>query len=86
MKKRITAVLVNAELIVMSLIVLIPVIWVVLSGFQTGGALGNISFSELTLDNFKRLFAETNYKLWFYNTLKIAICNTIVSVILMTIW
>ena len=37
MKKRITAVLVNAELIVMSLIVLIPVIWVVLSGFQTGG-------------------------------------------------
>lgn len=88
MKKRITAVLVNAELIVMSLIVLIPVIWVVLSGFQTGGALGNISFSELTLDNFKRLFVETNYKLWFYNTLKIAICNMIVSVILimLTAW
>ena len=70
MKKKIVAVLVNAELVFMSLIVLIPVVWIILSAFQSGNALGNISLSGLTLNNFHRLFSETNYSLWFFNTLK----------------
>ena len=56
MKKKIMAVLVNAELVFMSLIVLIPVVWIILSAFQSGNALGNISLSGLTLNNFRRLF------------------------------
>ena len=36
MKKKIVAVLVNAELVFMSLIVLIPVVWIILSAFQSG--------------------------------------------------
>lgn len=88
MKKKITAVLVNAELVIMSLIVLIPVIWIILSAFQSGNALGSIELSKLTLNNFKRLFEQTNYKLWFMNTLKIAIISTILSVtlIMVTAW
>lgn len=88
MKKKLTAVLVNGELLLMSLIVLIPVGWIILSAFQGGGALGSISFSELTLNNFRKLFAGTNYKLWFFNTLKIAICSTFLSIalIMLTAW
>lgn len=88
MKRKITAVLINTELIFMSLIVLTPVVWIILSAFQSGNALGNISLFELTLNNFRRLFSETNYILWFFNTLKIAVASTICSVtlILLTAW
>lgn len=88
MKKKLVAILVNAELVFMSLVVLVPVIWIILSAFQSGSALGEISLSELTLNNFKRLFEETNYGLWFFNTLKIAIISTISSVtlIMLTAW
>lgn len=88
MKKKIMAVLVNAELVFMSLIVLIPVVWIILSAFQSGNALGNISLSGLTLNNFRRLFSETNYSLWFLNTLKIAVISTVcaVTLIMLTAW
>ncbi|ASW43917.1 sugar ABC transporter permease [Clostridium isatidis] len=89
MKKKITGFLVNLELIIMSLIVIVPVLWIILSAFQKGsGPLTEINFSNLSLDNFRRLFAETNYSLWFFNSLKIAVASTIFSLILimLTSW
>lgn len=70
MKKKIIAILVNGELMFMSIVVLVPVVWIILSAFQSGNALGNLSLSHLTLNNFQRLFSETNYGTWFVNTLE----------------
>ncbi|WP_099469483.1 sugar ABC transporter permease [Konateibacter massiliensis] len=89
MKKRITAILLHMELIIMSLLVIVPVIWIVLSSFQEGsGPSSTIKLSKLTLDNYRRLFAETNYAIWFFNTLKIAFASMVLSVclIMITAW
>ena len=80
MKKKIIAILVNGELMFMSIVVLVPVVWIILSAFQSGNALGNLSLSHLTLNNFQRLFSETNYGTWFVNTLEIAVVSTCCSV------
>lgn len=89
MKKRITFLLLHIELILMSLVVLFPVIWIVLSSFQKGsGPSANIEMSQLTLDNYRKLFQTTSYGLWFFNTLKVAIASAIfsVSLIMITAW
>jgi arabinogalactan oligomer/maltooligosaccharide transport system permease protein len=89
MKKKITSVLIHTELVLMSCIVLVPVIWIVLSSFQKGsGPSENIRIDELTIANYKRLFAETSYGIWFLNTLKVALANMVLSValIMVTAW
>ncbi len=87
MKKRLKAILINLELIVISLIVIIPVIWIVMSSFNNGTGLATSSLipKKLTLDNYRRLFQETNYVTWFKNTISIAVVNAFVSVILILI-
>lgn len=87
MKKHLKAILVNLELIITSLIVIIPVIWIVMSSFNEGTGLVTSSLipKKLTLDNYIRLFKETNYVTWFKNTLSIAMLNAFVSVILILI-
>lgn len=90
MKKKITAIAVHVELVLMSAVVLIPVFWIVMSSFNKGTGLTSSTLipRELTIDNYVRLFKETNYKLWFLNTLKIALMNTVLSVflIMLTSW
>lgn len=87
MKKKITTVLLHLELIIMSLLILIPVFWIIMSSFNKEGGLSSASLmqTEFTLNNYKRLFTETNYSIWFYNTLRIAIISSVVSVILILI-
>ncbi len=84
-KKTLTSVLIHLELIFMSIIVIVPLVWVVLSSFQNSSGVGTISLSNLTLNNYRRLFDETNYALWFWNTFKIAISSMILGVGLVTI-
>ncbi len=89
MRKKIISVLLHTELIVMSLVVLVPVLWIVLSSFQPGsGPPVHINLSKLTMANYRRLFSETNYAVWFYNTFKIALTNMVLSVLLimLTAW
>jgi arabinogalactan oligomer / maltooligosaccharide transport system permease protein len=86
MKKKLTVFLLHAELILMSLIVLIPVMWIILSSFQRGsGPPVAINLKELTFANYNRLFSETSYALWFFNTFKIALANMVLSVLLIMI-
>lgn len=84
-KKTMTSVLIHLELVFMSIVVLLPLAWVVLSSFQNTTGIGTISLTNLTLKNFKRLFEETNYTLWFFNTFKIALVSMITGVALVTI-
>ncbi len=90
MKKKIAAILVHAELILMSLIVLLPIMWIVMSSFNDSNSLSSASLfpTKLTLNNYVNLLRDTNYKLWFFNTFKIASLNTIISVsaIMVTSW
>ncbi len=90
MKKKVDSFFVHLELVIMAGIVLIPIIWIVLSAFNPGNGLASASLipKALTLDNFRRLFEETNYRQWFLNSLEIAVLNTIFSVtlILITAW
>ncbi len=84
-KKRLTTVLLYIELIAVALIVLYPLAWVVITAFSADPQLARASLlpeAGLTLDNFRRLFQETNYILWYRNTAYIAVMTMIFSVIL----
>ena len=87
MKKRVDSFFVHLELVLMSALVLIPIVWIVLSAFNPGNGLATTSLlpKTLTLDNFRHLFQQTNYKQWFLNSLTIAVLNTVFSVILILI-
>nr|WP_294493576.1 sugar ABC transporter permease [uncultured Anaerosporobacter sp.] len=89
-KRRVKAILINAELILVSIIVLIPVIWIVMSSFNKGQNLSTASFipKKLTLSNYTQLFKETDFGSWFVNSLSIATMNALISVILilLTAW
>lgn len=87
MRKKIISVLLHMELIFMSLIVLVPVLWIILSSFQIGNGVGSSSLipSKLTLRNYEKLFNETKYLVWFYNTFKIAVATAFFAVILVLI-
>ena len=89
-KRRVKAILINAELILVSIIVLIPVVWIVMSSFNKGQNLSTASFipKDLTISNYTKLFQETDFLNWFLNSLSIATLNALISVvlILLTAW
>ncbi len=68
----------------LAFIILYPVVWIVGSAFNQGTSLASATAipREPTLNNFKRLLEETSYLKWYGNTLKIAVVNMIVSVML----
>jgi arabinogalactan oligomer/maltooligosaccharide transport system permease protein len=71
-------------LIAVSISIIYPVVWIVGSSFNPGSSLASATSipRNPTLDNFIRLFKETDYKRWYMNTLSIATVNMIVSVLL----
>ena len=79
--------LTHLQLIIMSLIVIVPIIWIVMSSFNasTGLASSSLIPEKITFDNYINLFKETNYAQWFMNTLQIAIANAVFSVIMIMI-
>lgn len=86
-KKAIKTILIHLELVAMSLIVLIPVIWIVMSSFQAGSSLSTASFlpKQLTMDNYQQLFLHTSFPRWFLNSLEVASLNALCSVILIVL-
>lgn len=87
-KKVISAALIYCLLIVISTIFLFPCLWLILSSFSKTGSLYDINGffpNEYSFDAFIKLFTDTdqyNYPMWLANTLIIAICNCILSTIL----
>lgn len=90
MNKRIVKVLSHIELIIVCIIVLIPMVLIVLASLGTGTNLAASTLipTEFTLSNYKQLFEQTNYLLWFKNTLYIAIVSAVISVfvVMFTAW
>ena len=86
-KKKMVWLLIHLELIIVALFVIIPIFWIIISSFNKGNGLASATLipKELTVDNYRRLFAETNYVKWFMNSFVIASLNAIVSVMLIMI-
>lgn len=71
-------------LIVLSVIWLVPIVWVVLTSFRAEpGTYTSYFFPKgYTLDNYKRLFTDTNqfyFAKWFANTFIVAVCSCLIS-------
>ena len=82
--------LVHLELIGVALFVIVPIFWIIISSFNQGNGLASATLipKELTLDNYKNLFLNTNYAKWFKNSFVIAVLNAVISValIMLTAW
>lgn len=74
-------------LIIISLMVIFPVIWIVISSLQEGNSLFSSTFipKKLTFKHYIALFNETDFLLWYWNTFKIAVANMIISLIVTTL-
>lgn len=71
-------------LITASMFVLIPIFWIVMASFSSGNSLysGDGLFGKPTLAHYKELLGQSDFLLWYFNTLKIATANMVLSVIL----
>lgn len=72
-----------------AILALLPIYWMVLTAFQPeGDIIGrglNPVPSRLTPENFTALFQETPAATWLRNSLIVAICSTILAIILSTL-
>ena len=87
MKKLMKTLLVNLELLIMSVIVIVPMSWVILSSFNESKSLATSSLipKAFTINNYVQLFQTTKFMTWFKNTLMIATLNAVTAVFLVFI-
>ncbi len=78
-------------LVFLSVMWLYPIIWIILNAFRTefnadgtmvGTVVSHYLPEQMGLDNFKTLFLNTYFPIWFKNTLIVAILTCILSTIL----
>lgn len=85
-KNKVLSVIVIIFLLLVTFIVLYPIVFVISAAFAPGNTATGLSivpFSDgFTFEHFSYLFSETNFILWFENTLIIAVCTCILSVII----
>lgn len=79
-----TAWLIYLILIATAIAVIYPIYWIVLGAMNPGSSLFRTSIlpTGLTLDHFRELFNETDYLLWYRNTLFVAVMNMVLSTVL----
>lgn len=82
--KLLSKLLAYAILIPGSIIVLLPIAWILLASFSSGNSLYSSTslIQAPTLDHYRELISTTDFGLWYFNTVKIATLNMILSVIL----
>ena len=85
-KEILITILLYAILIFLSIIVLLPIIWIIGSSFNPGATLSSATMipENPTLRHYIRLFTETDYLEWYWNTFRIAVIHTILSIFLST--
>lgn len=73
-------------IIIVSAIILYPILWVIGSSFNPGNSLSGSSVfpADATLKHYKDLFdlENSDYLIWYWNTLKICIITMVLSVIM----
>jgi len=82
-------ILIYTYLIITALIVLYPLVYLVSSAFSPGRVIANMPLipfgNGVTTQHFVDLFTQTNYPIWFRNTLMIAVMTSISTVIVCTL-
>lgn len=72
-------------LILVSLFVLYPIVYVVSAAFAPGSSIASLSIvpfkDGFTLEHFNHLIKDTNYAIWFKNTLFIAVCTSVCTIL-----
>lgn len=67
------------------ILVLFPVVWVLAASLRQGGSLFTQqlfpSFSEMTLENYHKLFTETKFWIWMKNTLIVCVSATLLALV-----
>lgn len=83
----ITKVILYAILLFLTVIVLAPVIWIIGSSLNPGNSLYGSTLipKNPSFIHYKELFTKTDFARWYFNTLKIATINMILSVIFTTL-
>lgn len=73
-------------LTLIALIVLFPIIWIMGSSFGESTGLANATPipKNPTIIHYQELFEKTKFSLWYWNTLKIALLNMVLSIFLST--
>lgn len=71
-------------LITASIIVIVPIVWILMASFSSGNSLysGDGFFTKPTLIHYKELLTTSDFGLWYFNTFKIAAANMVLSVLL----
>ena len=80
----VSTVLVYAMLIIMAFVVLVPIVWIVGASFnEQSSLLSATAFPENpTASHYVELIKETKFLNWYANTLKIAVVNMVISVVI----
>ena len=70
-------------LTILSIIWIIPLFYLFVQSFRKESGAWSPTFfpQEWTLDNYKKLFTETEFLRWYGNTLFIAVCSCIITAI-----
>jgi arabinogalactan oligomer / maltooligosaccharide transport system permease protein len=82
-EQTVTKTLLTIFFIILSLFVIYPLVYLVSASFSPGNSIADIDVKPFakgfTLDHFRYIFFQTDYRLWFLNTLQIATVTTIVT-------
>ena len=85
-RKYLVSLFLHLELLFMAVIVIFPLLFIVGSSFGNYDSLTNASPipQNPTIKHYITLFTETNYLIWFQNSLFIALGNMVLTVLLVT--
>lgn len=83
-RENITVTLIYIVLIATAVFVLYPIVWVIIGSLNPGDTLFSTTFfpEKLSLKHYEHLFTNTDYLLWYKNTLFVATANMIISTFL----
>ena len=85
-RARINAVIILVFLTLTSIFVLYPIVYIIAAAFSPGTSIASLNIvpfgDGVTLEHFRHLFQNTNYVIWFKNTLIIALATSISTVII----
>ncbi|MDR1253447.1 MAG: sugar ABC transporter permease [Oscillospiraceae bacterium] len=83
-REKVSNSLIHLVLTIMSILWLIPIIWVILTSLriEKGSFVKNFLPESLTFDNYIKLFTDTFFPQWFSNTFFVACCSCVLTVII----
>ncbi len=85
-KKKKSLLLSRIVIWIVIIIVMFPALWIVMASFSKGDSFFSSTLfpEEFSLVNYQRLFAETDFGLWVFNSLKLCFLVAIIQLVLTT--